>query len=139
MKTNIVFLVLVLFCVGCSDRAHIALAQNCGAIALDPDVARDIQAAGVSAESFCDCASKQILALPEAEKVSLVSAIETMATLLPENEGSTERVFRVLSDAKNQEDTSPEALAAYEGVDQLGERLEEYLDGMRVARGVCPV
>ena len=34
---------------------------------------------------------------------------------------------------------TPEAIAAYDNMDELGEQLEEFLDNMRASGGTCPV
>ena len=56
-----------------------------------------------------------------------------------ESNGSAEAAFRKLSEARRADDATPEAIAAYENMDELGEQLEEFLDGMRASGGTCPV
>ena len=86
----------------------------------------------------CACAGQQILALPETQRDKTILALETMEALMPENNSSTEAAFRALSEAGRADDASAEAIAAYESVDDLGERLEDILDAMREAGGACP-
>ena len=124
--------------VGCGVSAEDALATSCNTVMSDPDVQRDILEANLSVEDYCGCASQQIFALPETERDNTILALETMETLMAENNGSTEAAFRALSEAGRADDDSAEAVAAYESVDELGEQLEDILDAMREAGGTCP-
>ena len=62
-----------------------------------------------------------------------------MAELMGEHNGSAEAAFRQLREAGRADDATPEAIAAYENMDELGEQLEEFLDNTRAAGGLCPV
>ncbi|MEM9570536.1 MAG: hypothetical protein AAF996_03660 [Pseudomonadota bacterium] len=138
MRTILIAVAGMFALVSCAESADVSLSKSCNAVMSDPDVQRDIVEANVSLEDYCACASQQILALPDAQRDTTILALETMETLMAENNGSTEAAFRALSDAGRADDASAEAVAAYESVDELGEQLEDVLDAMREAGGVCP-
>ncbi|MFN3213623.1 MAG: hypothetical protein ACE37M_10985 [Henriciella sp.] len=129
------FLVLT----ACGDSAEVSLNKTCNAVMADPDVQRDILEASISAEDYCACTSKQILALPDTARDTAISTLESMETLMAEHNGSAEAAFRALSEARRADDATPEAEAAYKRMDDLGEQLEDYLDLMRAAGGACPI
>ena len=105
----------------------------------DPDVQRDIVAASITTEDFCACTSKRIMTMPDAQRDTAVETFEMMESLMAEHNGSAEDAFRALSEARRADDATPEAIASYENMDELGEQLEDFLDEMRASGGVCPV
>lgn len=129
------FLVLT----ACGQSAGASWTEACNAVMVDPDVQRDILDASVTVESYCTCTSKQVIALPEASRDTAIETLEMMAGLMAEHNGSAEAAFRQLSDASRADDATPEAIAAYDNMDELGEQLEEFLDNMRASGGTCPV
>lgn len=50
-----------------------------------------------------------------------------------------EDMFRDLRQAKDAEDATPETIALYDAVDELGEQLEEVFDKTKMNGGVCTV
>lgn len=122
---------------GANQEAEIATA--CLTIMEDPDMKRDIVAASVENEDFCACASTALLSLPEDISANSISAIGLMAEAITEHNGSAEDAFRSISRAARADDATPEQIANHKNIDELGEQLEEVLDGMRTAGGSCPV
>ena len=139
MRNTLIGFSSLLVLTACGQSAEVSLNETCNAVMADPDVQRDILAASMSAENYCACTTKQILALPDAERETAVSTLEMMETLMAEHNGSADAAFRQLSEAGRADDATPEAIAAYENMDALGEQLEAFLDGMRAAGGLCPV
>lgn len=132
---GVVGLVLLTAC-GASQEAEIT--QACLTIMADPEMKRDIVAASVSNEDFCSCASTVLFSLPEDASANSVSAIMVMAETITEHDGSAEAAFRAISEASRADDATPEQISNYENIDELGEQLEDVLDGMRAAGGSCP-
>lgn len=138
MRTVLIAAAGMFVLASCAESADVSLSRSCVAVMSDPDVRRDVVEANLSVEDYCTCASQQILALPDDQRDTAILALETMETLMAENNGSTEAAFRALSEAGRADDASAEAIAAYESVDELGEQLEDILDAMREGGGVCP-
>ena len=139
MRNILVGVSSLLILTGCGQFADKSWTEACSIVMSDPDVQRDILEASVTVESYCTCTSQQVLALPDASRDTAIETLEMVAGLMGEHNGSAEAAFRQLSEARRADDATPEAIAAYENMDELGEQLEEYLDGMRAAGGTCPV
>ena len=139
MRKTLIGMTALLVLSACGDRVETTLNATCMNVMKDPDIQRSVAEASITTEDYCACTSKQILALPEAERDTAMSTFEMIETLMAEHNGSAEAAFAALSEARRADDASPEAVAAYENMDQLGEQLEEYLDQMRAANGVCSV
>ena len=139
MRKTLVGISSLLILTACVQSAELSWTEACNTVMADPDVQRDILDAAVSVESYCTCTSKQVLALPEADRDMAIGTLETMAGLMAQHNGSAEAAFRQLREAGRADDATPEAIAAYENMDELGEQLEEFLDNMRAAGGTCPV
>lgn len=139
MRKTLIGLTGLLVLTACTENPEVALNKTCNVVMADPDVQRDILAASISAEDYCACASKQMLALPDAQRDVSISTLQTMETLMSEHNGSAEAAFEALSDASRAEDATPEAQQAYDNMDELGEQLEEFLDLMAANGGACPV
>jgi hypothetical protein len=139
MRKILIGMAGLLVLTACGESAEVSLNNTCKAVMADPDVQRDILAASISAQDYCACTSKQILALPDAARDTAISTLEMMETLMAEHDGSAEAAFQALSEARRADDATPEAEAAYKRMDDLGEQLEDYLDGMRAAGGACPI
>lgn len=138
MRLSIGFAALLALA-ACSENAETKLNATCTAVMEDPEVQGDIRAANISVEAFCACTATAFLALPDSEREDLVSTFETMEQLMQDHDGSAEAAFRELSDAGRADDATPDAIAAYESMDELGERLDDLLDDMRDADKACPV
>jgi len=123
----------------CSQSPEVKLSATCTAVMADPEVQGDIRDANISTADYCACAATAFLALPEGEREEMITTFETMEQLMQEHDGSAEAAFRELSTAGRAEDATPEAIAAYESMDALGERLDDLLDDMRNADRACPV
>ena len=139
MRKIMVGISSLLVLTACGQSADKSWTEACNIVMSDPDVQRDILEASVTVESYCTCTSQQVLALPDASRDTAIETLEMVAGLMGEHNGSAEAAFRQLSEARRADDATPEAIAAYENMDELGEQLEEYLDGMRAAGGTCPV
>ena len=139
MRKTLIGLSSLLLLTGCGQSVEASLNETCRTVMAVPDVQRDILEANVTLEAYCSCASKQILAMPEADRNTAIETMAMVAELMVENNGSAEAAFRKLSEARRADDATPEAIAAYENMDELGEQLEEFLDGMRASGGTCPV
>ncbi len=139
MRKLLVGVSSLLVLTACGQSADVSWEEACNTVMADPDVQRDILDAAVTVESYCTCTSKQVVALPETERDTAIGTLEMMAELMGEHNGSAEAAFRQLREAGRADDATPEAIAAYENMDELGEQLEEFLDNMRAAGGLCPV
>ena len=138
MRKTLIALSSLLVLTGCGQSVEASLKETCSTVMADADVQRDILEAKVTLEAYCSCASKQILAMPEADRDTAIETMEMVAGLMAENNGSAEAAFRKLSEARRADDATPDAIAAYENMDELGEQLEDFLDGMRASGGTCP-
>lgn len=123
--------------VGCTENPEVKLTTTCNAVMSDAVVQRDIRAASISVEDYCACATPALLSLPDTERDRIVGALETMETLMREHNGA-EAAFEALSDAGTAADATPEAIASYQAMDELGNRLDDLLDDMKDAGGTCP-
>ena len=139
MRKTLIGMTALLVLTACGERVEAALNETCTNVMTDPDIQRSIAEASIAADTYCACTSKKILALPEAERETAISTFEMIETLMAEHNGSAEAAFEALSEARRAEDATPEAVAAYENMDTLGEQLEDYLDEMRAAGGACTV
>ena len=139
MRKSLFSIAFVATVASCGANPEVALNATCNAVMADPDVQRNILAASLSAEDYCACASKQMLALPDEERDLAITTLQTMETLMAEHDGSAEAAFEALIDAGRAENATPEAVTAYENMDALGEQLEDFLDEMQAAGGVCPI
>lgn len=139
MRKTLIGMTALLVLSACGDRVETTLNATCMNVMKDPDIQRSVAEASITTEDYCACTSKQILALPETERDTAMSTFDMIETLMAEHNGSAEAAFAALSEARRADDATPEAVAAYENMDQLGEQLEEYLDQMRAANGVCSV
>ena len=139
MHKTLIGMTALLVLSACGDRIETTLNATCMNVMKDPDIQRSVAEASITTEDYCACTSKQILALPETERDTAISTFEMIETLMAEHNGSAEAAFAALSEARRADGATPEAVAAYENMDQLGEQLEEYLDQMRAANGACSV
>jgi len=139
MRKTLMGLASLMILTACGDGADSALKATCSTVIADPQIQRDLIAGGLSTEEFCACTSTQIFAMSEDERDTAISTFEMIEASMVENGGSVEAAFQTLSDARRADDATPEDLAAYENMDELGEQLEDYLDAMQAAGGVCPV
>lgn len=139
MRTPLIGLSSLLILTACGQTVEASLNETCSAVMADPDVQRDILEASVTVESYCACTSKQIISLPDADRGTAIETMEMVAGLMAEHNGSAEAAFRQLREASRADDATPEAIAAYKNMDDLGEQLEEFLDNMRASGGTCPV
>ena len=76
MRKTLVGLSSLLLLTGCGQSVEASLNETCSTVMADPDVQRDILEANDTLEAYCSCTSKQILAMPEADRDT---ATETMA------------------------------------------------------------
>ena len=139
MRKTLVGISSLLALTACGQSWDVSWTETCNTVMSDPDVQRDILDAAVTVESYCTCTSKQVLALSEAERDTTIETMEMMAALMGEHNGSANEAFRQLREAGRADDATPEAIAAYENMDELGEQLEAFLDNMRDTGGTCPV
>lgn len=128
----------LLLLTGCGGSPEAKLIATCTAVMSDPDVGGDITDANISIEAYCGCAATTLLALPDDTRSKMIGTFETMEQLMQANDVSAEDAFRELSNAARADDATPEAIAAYESMDALGERLDDLLDDMRDADRACP-
>lgn len=129
----------LLLLTGCGGSPEAKLTATCTAVMSDPDVGGDITDANISIEAYCGCAATMLLALPDDKRDGVIGTFETMEQLMQANDVSAEDAFRELSKAARADGATPEAIAAYESMDALGDRLDDLLDDMRDADRACPV
>jgi len=129
----------LLILTACSDNPESKLNATCNAVMTDPEVQADVTDANIGVEAYCACAATKFLALPTDERDKMISTFETMEQMMQDHEGSAEAAFRELSRAGRAEDATSEAIAAYQSMDALGDRLDDVLDDMRDADRTCPV
>ncbi len=121
----------------CAPNPETSLDKTCNTVMADPDVARDILEANLTVADYCVCATKTLLALPEVQSAAAINALETMEAAMVEHDGSAEKAFRAMREAARADEAAPEAVAAYESMDAVGEQLEDILDGLKESGGTC--
>ncbi|MEO1553564.1 MAG: hypothetical protein AAFR82_06475 [Pseudomonadota bacterium] len=127
-----------LFLSACSQSPEVDLNATCNSVMADPEISSDIIRAGLNVETYCDCATSYLLALPETERSTAIGSFELINTQMANNDGSAEAAFEAIRDASRGEGAAPEAVAAFQNLDVLGDQLDLILDEMEEANGRCP-
>jgi nucleosome binding factor SPN SPT16 subunit len=122
---------------GCSPTEEKEVKMACAVIMTDEEMSREVSLQSISADDYCSCAAKTIVTMPEADRAKAIPTILMVAQEMRENGGSAELVFKDVRQAADASDATPDAQAAYENMDALGEQLEEILDDMTSSNGQC--
>ena len=122
----------------CAPNPETSLNQTCQSVLSDPATLRDLADSGMSSETFCACASRQILAMPESSRDSTIAAFEAIETAMAESGGSAERAFESIRDASRADDATPAQIKIYRDLDALGDMLDDLVDTMEESGGSCP-
>ncbi|MEQ3746755.1 MAG: hypothetical protein ABNH53_11055 [Henriciella sp.] len=124
---------------GCSPTEEKEVKMACAVILADEEMSSEVIKQSVTADDYCACAAKTIVAMPEPMRAKSISAIMMVAQEMRENGGSSQLVFSKLRQAAKADDATPDAKAAFEDMDVLGEQLEAILDDMASSDGQCVV
>ena len=124
--------------VACGQSPEANLNAMCNSVMTDPQVRSDIVRAGLDVETYCDCATSVLLALPENEKTTAIQSFELIESQMANHDGDAEAAFEAIRDASRTDDATPEAIAAYRNLDALGDQLDDIMDGLEAAEGSCP-
>lgn len=138
MKRLIIGIATCLTISACGSSPEVRLNETCNTVMSAPQVRADILEANITVADYCTCASAALLALPESEGATAIGALETMEQLMGEHGGSAEAAFEALSESARADDATPDIIATYEAMDELGDTLDDILDGIKDAGGVCP-
>lgn len=124
--------------VACGQSPEANLNATCNSVMMDPQVRSDIVRAGLNVETYCDCVTSVLLALPENEKTTAIQSFELIESQMANHDGDAEAAFEAIRNASRADDATPEAIAAYRNLDALGDQLDDILDGIEAAGGNCP-
>ncbi|MEM7327968.1 MAG: hypothetical protein AAF437_04455 [Pseudomonadota bacterium] len=127
-----------LLAAACGQSAEVSLNETCNSVMADPQVSSDITRAGLSVDSYCDCATSVLLALPETERAAAISSFQLINTVMAEHDGDAEAAFEAIRNQARADAATYEARVAYQNLDQLGDQLDDLLDELEEADGVCP-
>ncbi|MEL7539342.1 MAG: hypothetical protein AAGJ51_00440 [Pseudomonadota bacterium] len=122
----------------CGQRPGDALNATCDSVMTDQQVRSDIVRAGLTVETYCDCATAQLLDLPEAERDKAIESFKLIETTMQAREGDAEAAFESIRIAARQDGALPDAILAYQNLDALGDQLDDMLEAMEEAGGACP-
>ncbi|MEL6827256.1 MAG: hypothetical protein AAFN91_13490 [Pseudomonadota bacterium] len=122
----------------CAPSPESALNATCNAVMADPQVRDSVVRAGLTVDTYCDCVTTVLLVLPENERTRAVESFELIETRMADHEGDAEAAFEAVRDAARAEGATPEMVATYRNLDELGDQLDLILDEIEEAGGTCP-
>ncbi|MEM9180181.1 MAG: hypothetical protein AAGA89_10735 [Pseudomonadota bacterium] len=122
----------------CAPNPETALNGTCNAVMADPQVRDSVVRAGLNIEAYCDCVTTVLLALPDNERTRAVESFELIETRMADHEGDAEAAFEAIRDAARADGATPEMVATYRNLDELGDQLDLILDEIEEAGGTCP-
>lgn len=122
----------------CAPSPETALNTTCNAVMADPQVRDSVVRAGLTVETYCDCVTTVLLALPDDERTKSIESFELIETRMADHEGDAEAAFEAIRDASRADGATPEMVATYRNLDELGDQLDLILDEIEEAGGTCP-
>lgn len=137
MMRSILFLGVSALVLGACGGGNSKARQACASIMTDPDPAEELADNNVSVDAFCDCLVAQLDEMPEAEAERMSATMISVAPGFEEGR-SGEDIYRELREKARSEDATQEDEDAYQNMDDLGEFLEDVIDGMAGNDGTCP-
>ncbi|WP_084418399.1 hypothetical protein [Henriciella litoralis] len=111
--------------------------KACASIMSDPEPAGELAENDVSVDGFCDCLTGQLAEMPDADAERMRTTMIAVAPGFEEGRSGQE-IYSELREKGQADDATPADVEAYENMDDLGEFLEDVIDGMASNGGACP-
>jgi hypothetical protein len=137
MMRSLLILGVSALALGACGGGNSEVKNACVNIMSDPDPAEELANNDVSVDSFCDCLTSQLSEMPDAEADRMKTTMMSVAPGFEEGR-SGEEIYKELREISRADDATPADVEAYENMDDLGEFLEDVIDGMASNGGACP-